>query len=58
VLVERKTGRIAGAHILGTGAEEHINLFALAIRHGLTAEQIKEPLYAYPSHGSNTQYML
>jgi glutathione reductase (NADPH) len=58
VLVERKTGRIAGAHILGTGAEEHINLFALAMRHGLTAEQIKEPLYAYPSHGSNTQYML
>ncbi len=58
VLVERKTGRIAGAHILGTGAEEFINLFALAMRHGLTAEQIKEPLYAYPSHGSNTQYML
>jgi glutathione reductase (NADPH) len=58
VLVERKTGRIAGAHILGTGAEEHINLFALAMRHGLTAEQIKEPLYAYPSHGSNMQYML
>jgi glutathione reductase (NADPH) len=58
VLVERKTGRIAGAHILGTGAEEQINLFALAMRHGLTAEQMKEPLYAYPSHGSDMEYML
>jgi glutathione reductase (NADPH) len=58
VLTERGTGRIVGAHLLGEGAEEHINLFALAIRHGLTAEQIKAPLYAYPSHGSNTQYMV
>jgi glutathione reductase (NADPH) len=58
VILDRQTGRIVGAHILGTGAEEHINLFALAIRHGLTAEQIKAPLYAYPTHGSNTQYMV
>jgi glutathione reductase (NADPH) len=58
VILDRQTGRIVGAHILGTGAEEHINLFALAIRHGLTAEQIKTPLYAYPTHGSNTQYMV
>jgi glutathione reductase (NADPH) len=58
VLVERTTGRILGAHILGEGAEEHINLFALAIRNGLTAEQMKAPLYAYPTHGSNTQYMV
>ena len=58
VILDRQTGRIVGAHILGAGAEEHINLFALAIRHGLTAEQIKAPLYAYPTHGSNTQYMV
>jgi glutathione reductase (NADPH) len=58
VLVEQNTGRILGAHILGVGAEEQINLFALAIRHNLTAQQIKAPLYAYPTHGSNTQYMV
>jgi glutathione reductase (NADPH) len=58
VLIERSSGRIVGAHLLGAGAEEHINVFALAIRHGLTAEQIKAPLYSYPSHGSNTQYMV
>lgn len=58
VILDRQTGRIVGAHILGTGAEEHINLFALALRHGLTAEQLMAPLYAYPTHGSNTQYMV
>ncbi|PWU05537.1 MAG: NAD(P)/FAD-dependent oxidoreductase, partial [Terriglobia bacterium] len=57
-LIERTTGRLLGAHILGVAAEEHINLFALAIRHGLTADDIKAPLYAYPSHGSDTQYMV
>jgi len=58
VLIERSSGRILGAHILGEGAEEQINLFALAIHHGLTASSMKAPLYAYPSHGSNTQYMV
>ncbi|MBZ5725505.1 MAG: FAD-dependent oxidoreductase [Acidobacteriia bacterium] len=58
VLVERPGGRILGAHILGDGAEELINVFALAIRGGHTAQQVKEPLYAYPTHGSNIQYMV
>jgi glutathione reductase (NADPH) len=58
VLIERGSGRILGAHILGQDASDQINLFALAIRHGLTAAQIKEPLYAYPTHGSNIQYMV
>ena len=57
-LIEAATGRIVGAHILGTGAEELINVFSLAIRQGLTAEQIKAPLYSYPSHGANIQYMV
>jgi glutathione reductase (NADPH) len=58
VLTERGTGRILGAHILGDRAEDLINIFALAIRVGLTAEQLRGTLYAYPSHASNIQYML
>jgi len=58
VLVEKGTGRLLGAHIFGDGAPGLINLFALAIRHGLTAAQIREPLYAYPTHGSDIQYMV
>ncbi len=58
VLVEESTGRILGAHLLGSGAEELINLFALAIRLGLPAKELKETLYAYPTHGSNIPYMV
>ncbi len=58
VLLDRASGRLLGAHLLGESAAELINVFALAIRTGLTGEQVKEPLYAYPTHGSNIQYMV
>jgi glutathione reductase (NADPH) len=58
VLVEKGTGKVLGAHILGEGSDELINVFALAVRHGLTAEQMKGTLFAYPTHGSNVQYMV
>src|SRR6266849_4827854 len=53
VLVEEGSGRIIGAHLLGTHAEEVINLFALAIRSGLTATDITEMMFAYPTHASD-----
>jgi glutathione reductase (NADPH) len=58
VLIEERTGRILGAHLLGPHAEETINVFALAIRHGLTATQLKESVYAYPTHASDIPYMV
>ncbi|MGK9170181.1 NAD(P)/FAD-dependent oxidoreductase [Inquilinus limosus] len=58
VLVEEKTGRILGAHLLGPHAEEMINLFALAIRHDLTAGQMKSTMFAYPTGASDIAYML
>jgi glutathione reductase (NADPH) len=58
VLVERESGRILGAHVFGPHADETINLFALAMRAGVTAEQFKQTLWAYPTHGSDTAYMV
>ncbi|MBI3697697.1 MAG: NAD(P)/FAD-dependent oxidoreductase [Acidobacteria bacterium] len=58
VLVEESSGDILGAHLLGPGAEETINLFALAIRQGVTAADLKGMLFAYPTHASDVQYML
>ena len=58
VLVEEKTDRILGAHLLGEQAAEHINLFALAVRCGLRAGDLKGALFTYPMHCSDTQYML
>ncbi len=58
VLVEEETDRVLGAHLLGSDAEEHINVFALAIHQGLRASDLKETLYSYPTHSSNTQYLI
>ena len=58
VLVEEGTDRILGAHILGSEASEVINLFALAIRSGMRATDLKHTLFAYPTSGSNMTRML
>lgn len=58
VLIEEGAGRILGAHLLGDQSEELINVFALAIRSGMTADQLKDALFAYPTHASNIAYMV
>src|SRR5215471_18190605 len=57
-LVEEGTERILGAHLLGMHAEEVINLFALAIRAGLGATDLKQMVYAYPTNASDISYMV
>jgi glutathione reductase (NADPH) len=51
-------GRILGAHLLGTHAEEIINIFALAIRLGLNTNDIKDTILSYPTKSSDISYML
>lgn len=58
VLVEKGTGRIIGAHVIGHGVEELINLFAMAMGAGLTANQIKGIIFAYPSYASDLGSMV
>jgi len=58
VLIEESSGRILGAHLLGTHAEEIINLFALAIRAGLKADDLREMIYAYPTSASDLVHMV
>jgi glutathione reductase (NADPH) len=58
VLIEEETDRVLGAHLLGPHADEVINLFAVAIRLGLRADDLKETLYAYPTSGSDIRFML
>lgn len=58
VLVEERTGRILGAHLVGPHVDEVINLFALAIRHGLTAQDLKDTMFAYPTGASDIGYMV
>ena len=58
VLVEEGTDRILGAHTLGSAAAEVINVFAVAIRSGIPATDLKHTLFAYPTTGSMVPRML
>ena len=58
VLVENETGRILGAHIVGHGAEEIIHLFAFAMKHGVTADGMKDTVYGYPTFASDIKFMV
>jgi glutathione reductase (NADPH) len=59
VLVEEgESGRILGAHILGQNAEEVINIFAIAVQLGISADKLKKAIFSYPTNTSNISYML
>ncbi len=49
ILLDKADGRILGAHMTGHDVQELINYFALAIRNGLTAAQLRESVWAYPT---------
>jgi glutathione reductase (NADPH) len=58
VLVECETERLLGAHLIGPRAEETINLFALAMKFGHTATDLKSVLFAFPTFGHDVRSML
>ncbi|HEX6992702.1 MAG TPA: NAD(P)/FAD-dependent oxidoreductase [Gammaproteobacteria bacterium] len=58
ILIEERTDRILGAHVVGPHADEVINVFALAIRHGVTADELKRTCFAYPTGASDIPAML
>jgi glutathione reductase (NADPH) len=58
IVIEEETNRILGAHLFGEHAEEVINIFALAIRHGLTAQDLASMIYAYPTSAADIRYMV
>ena len=58
VLVAEDTDRVLGAHLLGPHADEVINIFAVAIRLGIPAAELKDVLFAYPTYGSDVRFML
>jgi pyruvate/2-oxoglutarate dehydrogenase complex dihydrolipoamide dehydrogenase (E3) component len=47
-----------GRRVMLRNDDETINLFALAMRAGVTADRFREILWAYPTHASDTQYMV
>jgi len=57
VLVD-KDDKLVGAHLVGHGAPETINMLALAMRHGIPASALREGNWAYPTFGSDLKYLL
>jgi len=57
-VVDNATDKILGAHLLGPDSPDVINTFALAIRSGLPATELRRAIYAYPSSTSDVRYML
>ena len=58
VLIEEPGNRILGAHLLGPGAEEAINVFSAAIRLGIRADELKQVPFAYPTASGDIPHML
>jgi len=58
ILIDNDNDRIVGAHLLGPGAEETINLFALAMKFGLTATDLKSTLFAFPTFSADVRNMV
>ena len=58
VIVEDGTDHILGAHLVGPHVDEVINVFALAMQKGLTAEDLKTTIFAYPTGTSDIGYMV
>lgn len=51
VVVDAATDKILGAALLCHDAHEVINIVALAMRHDITAEQLRDEIYTHPSMG-------
>ena len=58
VLIDKKTDRILGAHLFGHSGEELIHIFALAIEHGITATEIRDFVYGFPTFSADIKSML
>jgi glutathione reductase (NADPH) len=58
ILVDPVSDRIVGAHMAGHAGEELINFFALGMKHGITAGQMRDMIFAYPTFAADITSML
>ncbi len=58
VLVEKRSERILGAHLVGHRGEELIHLFALAMSQGITAGALQDTVYAFPTFSADIKSLV
>lgn len=57
LLIDAETNEFCGAHLLAPQAAETINLFALAMKFHLTAQQMKSVLFVFPTFAHDVRSM-
>ncbi|MDZ7771760.1 MAG: NAD(P)/FAD-dependent oxidoreductase [Balneolaceae bacterium] len=57
-LVDKESDTVIGAHLIGEQAPELINMLTMAINRGIKTTEMKQMIFAYPTYGSNLQYMI
>jgi glutathione reductase (NADPH) len=58
VLIDQKTDRIVGAHLVGHAGEELIHIFALAMKHNIRASDVRDLIYGFPTFSADIKSML
>ena len=58
VIIDETSDRILGAHLFGHSGEELIHIFAFAMRFGITANDIRDTIYAYPTFSNDIKSMV
>ena len=58
VLVDEETDEIVGAHLIGHHGEELTHLYALAMRHGISASELKDTMFAFPTFSADLKSMI
>jgi glutathione reductase (NADPH) len=58
VIIDAESDRILGAHLFGHAGEELIHIFAFAMKFGITANDIRETVFAFPTCSNDIKSML
>ena len=58
IIVDEGSDAIVGAHFVGHTGEELINIFGLAMKHGIKASAIRDFICAYPTFSADIKSML
>ncbi|PKA98699.1 glutathione reductase (NADPH) [Flavobacteriaceae bacterium MAR_2009_75] len=58
IILNERTEEIVGAHILSPEAGETINIFAMAINQGMTADELQGTVFTYPSWINDVKSMV
>jgi glutathione reductase (NADPH) len=58
IIVDEGSDAVVGAHFVGHTGEELINIFGLAMKHGIKASEIRDFIFAYPTFSADIKSML